>query len=970
MKFQKLTIHNIASIEDAEINFEATPLSSSDVFLITGKTGSGKSTILDAICLSLYETTPRLDNSHMQGSVDDAGKPVQLKNPSQLLRDNTGEGFVRLSFIGLDGMSYEAEWGIKRAHGLANGRLQSRDWKITNLTSKESYTTENDVKAVVANAVGLTFDQFCRTTLLAQGQFTRFLDSEDKDKAEILEKITGADMYSKIGAKVYMKAQEKERAYNEVNDKITGINLLSDDEMNDLQMQIKEVEKSISDQTAMRDSAKDKVDWLQTEAQLCKLKKDALVSLKEAESKTKDDDFLRDKDLINRWKETVNVRVDLQSYDNEKNNAEMARKSITQNKDSYSRIISGLAFLRQEKEIKDRALQECDEKMDHIKSSLPDAERVILADADAIKTQELINTLTKEQGAIKLASEKIKYYRIEQENRRTEDLVIQEECKQIEGLRIEKEAKAKEVETLKNIREAAESSYEAVKYAVDNLVVDIRSQLKVGEICPVCMREITDAIPSNEAIEEHVAPVRRAFEEAKQKYEKSLGQFNAINAKFNSDSSALKRREAAFKTDEKVTKAKKAAQDALNDLGILDFANDVEKELENRMGHNEDLIAKLKEYGGLLRKKGAISLELAGVIADIDNVADIVSGIEEIAPEWKKLAPIPAQALEGIGSTARNLGNHITREYWNENKAIQASKEADERIQSFLIAHPSYNIEMLHDLSHYSSETIQNMEDDLKKKTDAVLTSQGALSSLDEQIADHNSKRPVFEEGETEETLAVAKEAYDQGVLRLAGQKSGLEKLLSDDESNKKAAGDLAEQAKILRSDRDLWDRLNQMIGDATGNKFRRIAQSYVLGSLVQAANTYMKELTDRYTLKVVPGTFVIMLEDAWMGYSSRPASTISGGETFLVSLSLALALSDIGDGLSVDTMFIDEGFGTLSGEPLQNAVNTLKTLHTKGGRHVGIISHIEELQEKIPVKIKVDMNVRTGGSSVEVVSD
>ena len=87
------------------------------------------------------------------------------------------------------------------------------------------------------------------------------------------------------------------------------------------------------------------------------------------------------------------------------------------------------------------------------------------------------------------------------------------------------------------------------------------------------------------------------------------------------------------------------------------------------------------------------------------------------------------------------------------------------------------------------------------------------------------------------------------------------------------------------------------------------------------------------------------------------------------MSLSLALALSDIGDGFSVGTLFIDEGFGTLSGEPLQNAVNTLKTLRMKSGRQVGIISHIEELQEKIPVRIEVNQNERTATSTVTVVS-
>ena len=158
------------------------------------------------------------------------------------------------------------------------------------------------------------------------------------------------------------------------------------------------------------------------------------------------------------------------------------------------------------------------------------------------------------------------------------------------------------------------------------------------------------------------------------------------------------------------------------------------------------------------------------------------------------------------------------------------------------------------------------------------------------------------------------------------------------------------------------------MIGNSTGSQFRKIAQSYILTNLIHSANNYMKSLTDRYMLKVSPGTFVISLVDAYQGFVSRAASTISGGESFLVSLSLALALSDIGQQWQVDTLFIDEGFGTLSGEPLQKAIDTLRSLHSKSGRHVGIISHVEELQERIPVQIQVLQEGNNSSSKVRIV--
>ncbi|MCQ2286575.1 MAG: exonuclease SbcC, partial [Bacteroidales bacterium] len=185
----------------------------------------------------------------------------------------------------------------------------------------------------------------------------------------------------------------------------------------------------------------------------------------------------------------------------------------------------------------------------------------------------------------------------------------------------------------------------------------------------------------------------------------------------------------------------------------------------------------------------------------------------------------------------------------------------------------------------------------------------------------------------------------------------------------KKKKASLIEDADRKNADYQKWSRLNQLIGDATGNTFRRIAQSYVLANLIHSANAYMSTLTDRYSLKVQPGTFVILIEDAYQGFATRAVSTISGGESFLVSLALALALSDIGQSLSVDTLFIDEGFGTLSGEPLQNAVNTLRMLHSTSGRHVGIISHVEELQERIPVQIKVLQDGNNSSSKISIVS-
>ncbi len=116
-----------------------------------------------------------------------------------------------------------------------------------------------------------------------------------------------------------------------------------------------------------------------------------------------------------------------------------------------------------------------------------------------------------------------------------------------------------------------------------------------------------------------------------------------------------------------------------------------------------------------------------------------------------------------------------------------------------------------------------------------------------------------------------------------------------------------------------------------------------------------MRSLMPRYRLIGSPNSYNIDVEDSYEGYARRSAKHISGGETFVVSLALALALADIGTGLGVDTLFIDEGFGNLSGKALEDAVETLRSLRRRGGRRVGIISHIESLRDRIPVRIDVE---------------
>lgn len=191
---------------------------------------------------------------------------------------------------------------------------------------------------------------------------------------------------------------------------------------------------------------------------------------------------------------------------------------------------------------------------------------------------------------------------------------------------------------------------------------------------------------------------------------------------------------------------------------------------------------------------------------------------------------------------------------------------------------------------------------------------------------------------------------------------------LMDDEQRR--AGQQALLARIAEQekDSDLWQRLDSLIGSAKGDKFRKFAQGLTLDHLLYLANQHLARLHGRYLLRrKTTGELELDIVDSWQGDVARDTRTLSGGEAFLVSLALALALSDlVSSKTSIDSLFLDEGFGTLDGDTLEMALAALDTLNASG-KMIGIISHVEALKERIPAQIRVEKAAGIGYSQLVI---
>jgi exonuclease SbcC len=192
--------------------------------------------------------------------------------------------------------------------------------------------------------------------------------------------------------------------------------------------------------------------------------------------------------------------------------------------------------------------------------------------------------------------------------------------------------------------------------------------------------------------------------------------------------------------------------------------------------------------------------------------------------------------------------------------------------------------------------------------------------------------------------------------------------LLASDTQHRKNQQALFEQISDQTVESDIWQRLDGLIGSAKGDKYRKFAQGLTLDHLLQLANRHLARLHCRYLLRRKPtGELELDIVDAWQGDATRDTRTLSGGEGFLVSLALALALSDlVSNKTSIDSLFLDEGFGSLDGDTLEIALTALDSLNASG-KMIGIISHVDALKERIPAQIRVEKGGGIGHSRLVV---
>jgi len=974
MKIKRLKIHNIASIADAEIDFDAAPLKDEAVFLICGETGAGKTMILDAICLALYNTTPRLGSASRSDSYNDVtGESITLTNPVQYIRKGAWEGRVDLDFEA-GGKDYSATWSTYRANKKADGRFQKTTWEVRD--SDGGPVMKGDS---IRNLIGLDFEEFRRTTMLAQGDFTAFLKSRDDEKSAILEKITGTGMYKEIGRKISEKfkeanslCQEREKSMEELSK-----SLIDDIEAERIRSRINEnkknvdrhqtrnaeLEKLANAHRQVSESENERMKWI-NEAERCRneymhlssgvafaedvlsQKRKQLESLQEfIDSEKENSGIYQSHELTERW------LMDIISNDDRIKTIE------------YKMTQASLKLAECEEQSKGKAieLKQKEEELERIKEDI----RKLTEKGSGIDSSEL----RKEKKAVE------EYFRLEdaltelnKEIKEFQEKIAENEKEQ-EKLSKEKEEKQKQWED-------AQVLYDKVKESNSNWAKEARAGLKVGSCCPVCgqsiaSQEYLDSI-SDSHFESIVTPVKENADSRRLELdtaEKSLTCNRLETENLKSQYTKL---------NLKMEDIRQKVENSRKEYPTIDFSIERCRVIDQLLEEADRQSAAIKEMTLKLDLKQ--NEVIASNAAYTKTQTDIHTFQTEIRSCKEGIDECRRKKEEAYSEVDRLFGKKTWRESWETDRKafiedsafkarqyMTAMKNAED--MKAKAEQIKEGVDAIHNVRDRVSEIMPQMKGfvpDTRIKVERLLdrwtvllssmnTAIATMTALDTTIRESRSIIDASDVKMDIEEILETSRCLIEDINNLNREIGSDTRTLEINEEKRKKYEEWLSEFKEISIERDRWKALNDIFGKKDGEYFQKIAQGFIMNDILGRANHYLSKMSKRYILESQGGSLGIIVRDMEQGGVPRSTSTISGGESFVISLALALGLSSMGSGnIRVDTLFIDEGFGTLSEEYLNTVVETLQKLYETGGKRVGIISHVKELRERISTQIRV----------------
>lgn len=826
MKIVELRFKNLNSLYgEWLIDFTDTDYEQNGIFALTGPTGAGKSTILDAICLALYGATPRL--GRITASAND------------IMSRQTGECFAEVVFTSQAGQ-FRCRWDQRRARKAATGNLQSQEHQIADAhTGKLIESRVSRVVGVIEEKTGMDFERFTRSVLLAQGSFDTFLKADAEEKSKLLEQITGTEIYTNISKRVHERLRYEQEISKQLMAEIAGIGLLDTDDEQRIEQEL--AQKAVEHKTvsAELNEVNNAIAWL------------GVVQGLEQEIK-------------NLQVQLAHLQTKQQAFEPKRLQLALANQAAALD-GSYAQ----LSALKKQQLNEQTELNSAQEQLPQLQKQVEQqAAQYKTATQQAIDAKQCLQKARPLLHQVRAIDQQLpKPYKLLQHLPLLSVAVERERLEHwLQGRLLREYEQEKETLWREKVLLTKIASLE-----------DERALLQADMPCPLCgaiEHPYAEAqLPTVEAVDQKMAVIDNIIKQVEictENIKKAeLSELVAKRRTLYGDQDPEQQEQGLMQALEKAEQAETQSRATYTALQQRYVATQAKLEtLEQRLNQRQNELSALQQQVNVAIQQAGFTDESAFLAA-------------RLAPAQRENLAAQAQAVD--------------------NELLSLTSRLQDR-QSMLQA---------------------EQEKQLTTATTEQLLPQQKAGSLQQQ--------------QLQESLV---------QLRYQLQKNNEAKVQIQSKQ-------LAIEAQQKEGQK--WEQLHALIGSADGKKYRNFAQGLTFELMVQQANQQLEKMTDRYLL-VHDATQPLYLDviDNYQAGERRSTKNLSGGESFIVSLSLALGLSKMASQkVRVDSLFLDEGFGTLDEDALDTALGTLASLQQEG-KLIGVISHVPALKERIATQVRV----------------
>lgn len=1007
MKILEISFKNINSLEGShKISFEGDRFKNGCLFAIVGPTGSGKSTILDIITLAIYSQMPRMKNINKN----------EIEKSGAVITYGKTQSYARVKYQCSRGI-FISEWSIriKRTGTIDSIKMMLFDSNGTAIVDGEKKVVGQNIENI-----GLTYEQFTKSVMLVQGEFAKFLKVDRKERSALLEQITGTEIYRTIGKRVYERNKEAELVILGLEKEIEayGKNVVDKEQEEELREKLSKNKEKVDDLNRQRDRAKElfkiKAEIEDTVKKLDKLD----IELRENERKNAIFREGQGKELELHLKTEVFLS-ELQQWDKargqlEKNKYSLDKKEQEKAKGLYEmeKIVESISEIISQRVGKDDAVEKIElfvaeveelesdkkQKISNYKIQMDNANKEYFklfgSKIDVKDISKIEKDLFRIRGEVIEKSNDIrrKFVDVDWSNvlqeieKKVEEgkkmIQAREMSATIEKYRGEIEAKIsknKELEddmavipqTIHKLNTQILSKRENLallkeKKRIEDSIKSLeqyRNKLVEGKHCPLCG---STHHPWGNVVEVDVGKTQQMIQTQETELLDLEKNISAEQAKLSSAEKNIQALKLELKQiGESLKEKENAFEKSFGSYCAPQYWQDRQSEIDRE-------VIELKKYGKMkedLEILEELIPQIGKIIRLIEQGREVsekirikTKGIEDIVKQAKDKSSKLIEINTKVGSVCHNI-----EEIKTEMKHLHTEiLNIEEKLKEKVLENGFFSIEQALEVRMDSEKASL-----LKKKKEELENEYNTLRGSQKSYLEIYKKQKARD---TEKKIEDIEREINQTTQEIEILSKEIEQYSMTIKTNEQNRWHIDRVRKEIEQEQDknrVWKTMKDMIGDSTGDKFNKFAQQLTLKHLVVLANRRLLRLSDRYLIDspdVEQEGENLIIIDRDMGGKRRWVSTLSGGESFIVSLALALALSDLASkNIKIGSLFIDEGFGTLDSESLEQTIGILEKLQYEGERMIGIISHVDALKDRISTQIRLRQK-GSGLSSLEFV--